>query len=725
MPINPRVARQGMKALTKIAGTQSKIRRVKIRPGVLGLVDEILQTGGEGMAAFARIDQLLPEKIWRPIYKAQQGYNEAEAFYNKIFRDARKVKLKEGSEASEVFFDIFNTVERTKLIKNPHTAVPAELLYKLTPEQIRFIPVFGKMLDQLADLRGLPKEMKLAAYATWIRKDANKFKYVDMEEYLRQIQRPPGKRVFDPFAQKRKTTGEGIIKDFIKVSRVYTRYGLKKGLKEPVVLGLEKEVKKLSTWESVEFDEFMVDWLGKRRPTSPRIQAFLNRSVNLTYAGTLFANTSAAMVNLTQTLTATLPEFGALATLRGVGRSLTKTGIDDFMQSGVMADLMHGKRLRPVWKGGFDFFRQVEFTNRLFAYHTGKVSAEIAGKSGQAVVDAGFDAVRRTQFFLFGEAEAPKIVRRAGVLRPMLQFTQYPMGMVRLIVDWTKGGPKGWLKLARFGAITTALGGPQALLPTDGLIALALGDKTVSELDEIRKRYSISGLIGINLAPRFGLGMFPFLETKYGIPLPPVPQAGLYLTQLIGDVAQTIATEELDFDFSSNIIQSKFVQRALPTFVKGGVAVKKLMDIGNIPGGKYRYAEGARYLKGSGEKIATETTGERILRGTLGEPLRLGRIRELRQRTQAQMEIERKAKRKIVDKVVDGLMGRDTKKFNEGIQRLVDIGVVDPQSIKRLIVNEILRRSLDQQYNFLMGLAKKDRPEFLMELQKIERGMEE
>jgi len=759
MPIGDKLARQGVKLIAK---ESRKFAEKGLESGWKRFVQSIMETGGEGIRAFKRLDEIQPETIWRPIYGGQHNHNIAEAFYNATFRDAAKAGIKEGSQASQTFFKIFNEVDRSKLYKNIEKAVPQKYLEQLTAEQKEFVSVFAKSVDGLGDIHGLPKDKRIAAYVPHIREESQQLGYLDMENYLSMLKRKPQSgKAFDPFIKKRSLEGDDVIEDFVKVMKVYTRYGLRKGYKEPVakaalekaqIFGMkngglsDKEIlksldkkidknvikehlasynpkDKYSITEFNELGDFLQDWMGKKRPKFPKLENAMNKLVNFTYAGTLFGNVSAAAVNLTQILTATLPEYGILPTTRGLARAFTKKGIREFTESNIMADLTHGAKINYL-----DFFKRVEYWNRLVSYHTGKMSAERLGKSGIDAVNAGFDAVRKTQFFAFGPAETPKIIR--SLPRPITQFAQYPLNMAKLMLDWANPvkiakNPKHIAKLMRWGGISVALGGPNALLPTDGIMSLLLGEKWTDKSNEMRQRYSLSGLIGVNLAPRFGAGIFPFLNTEYGIPLPPVLDAVKNLTTLAlgkGGIMDRVLSEELDFSFERDFIQSKFVQRSLPTLVKGGVQVKKIVDALDLPTSGYTHVEGNVFNKKTGELIEVDqSVADRIKRATIGTSLKSGQTQELLSRERKRSELSRTGVQEHIKLATDALTARDNKKFRNEVQRLAELGVIDGQRMKQLLWREILRRSLERKYRYLKDNVKKqDRPRFLEELQKIE-----
>ena len=130
-----------------------------------------------------------------------------------------------------------------------------------------------------------------------------------------------------------------------------------------------------------------------------------------------------------------------------------------------------------------------------------------------------------------------------------------------------------------------ALGGPQALVPTDGMLSLALGQKDIDTLNEWRRKYSLSGLLGANLAARFGLGIFPSLA--------PIGKTVVDFSVMAKDIGLRIL-DERKIDFNRDIIQSRFVQSDIPLFVKGGVQLKKITETLGLPGpfGRYEYENG-------------------------------------------------------------------------------------------------------------------------------------
>lgn len=711
---------------------------------VAELVDLAIEKGGRTFSGALRLDEYASQRMAKIVYGSQHQYDQAEAFLGHIRNQAAKVGIKEGSGASNAMWHIFNTVPQEELgsAKPISEVVPAELLGKLTPAQVPYVRIYKKAMDFLADAKGLPANKRLEEYVPWIRDDASRALagfgspgYEDVDDYLARIteKRKIPKETFDPHSQKRKMDEPvGVIKDFVKSFDVYSWYGLKKAYKEPAFKEVYDEFQNMEGWRYAEAEQFFNDWLGRKGyKANAALADFLNKGIRQTYKGALFANPTSAVVNLTQTFAVTMPEYGIVNTLNGIARAMTKEGQQEFLQTGIMTDLLHGKRINPV-----DFFQQVEYVNRMVAYHTGIVAGENAGKAGKDLIDNGFEAVRKTQFFTFGAAETPRAFRRAGVMGPFLQFGQFPLSMSKLLANWAN--PKNLTngKLLRFLAITTLIGGPQALMPTDAIFNLLIPkqdrDKYREIFNEWRSNYSLSGIIGVNLAPRLGLGMMP-IDTTNPVPMPPIPSTMVNLWKLVfgeGDepgIWKRLTRDELHVDFKRDILGSKLIQKSAPLFVPGGVAMKRAADVIGIPGlGANTYGEKGEKRNLQGQYLAKETIGQRIKKATLGEPIEVAEKRELQQRYYETAQMKKIGVRDSIKSLLDGVMERDREKTITHWKRLVELGVNDETQLKSLIKSELMRRFIEQQYNFaLTQLSKEDRIKYLLELRKLEQGQGE
>lgn len=663
------------------------------------------------------------EGFWRPVYDGELASQKVAAYYNQqLFKPAAKVGIKKGTTADEAIWLILDNVDADKLVGKTAEEIgrvaPNELWKALTPAQKKFVPQYAQFYEEWAEMLGLPIEKRISAYAPRIREYAQKQKYGDLLEILKPKRKTLKTKVFNRFLEKRTLAeSEGSLASIVESSDLYAFYGIKKAFKEPVAEMVKPVYGKMlrESPEAASYGKTWVeDWLGKGKQD----WSYLNRlSSNLTgqiYKGTLYANVSASLTNLTQTFTATFPEFGAFHTGRGAAKMLTREGRAEFLRTGQMAEYLHG---RPI--GKLDLFTRAEYVNRGIAYHTGKSKALAQGKSLEEAANAGLDAVNRTQFFLLGKVSAPPLFRQRGIagaaLTPALQFTQYPLGMGKLLYSWTKN-PKNWGRLARFGIMTTAIGGPQALLPTDSMMYFMMGSKEKEFLEKWRRNYSLSGLIGVNLAPRFGLGIVPSVA--------PLLKAGKDVKNLMYNSSpknpglwQRAMSEDLKIDFNRDILQSKAVQQDVPLFIPGGVQLKKISEQLGIPGpgGRFEFEEGKKISRKTRELVSKADVKGRIKSAVLGQPLEEAVTRE----TISRFATVERQKDKAAREAVRAIVGKDSEKSKQAMIDLVNLGVTNEKAVFDRVWNELLRQSLDRQIRYANSLSKEDRVLFLAELQRM------
>jgi hypothetical protein len=656
--------------------------------------------------------------IWKTIYAAQGAVDRAGAYYENIFRMAEKVGIKEGSEASRTIFRILNNVDGELILTKPlESVVPAELLSRLNPQQRTFVRIFKQIQNELADIRGLPKQQRIGAYITWMQADAQKHKYKDVLEQLKKLSeyRRPSKRVFDPFAQTRKTAGGDVVEDALQVMRTYTYYGLKKGFKEPTLRALAGDLKTLreAGGEPLAYTErWIMDWMGTSEKSRPIVEQAMKLWTGTVYKGTLYANTSAALTNLTQTLTATLPEIGPKWTARGFARFATESGRKQFLDSGVMADLMHGRKI-----GALDVFTRAEFVNRGVTYLGAYDKAIAKGYSAKDADAFARVAVEKTQFFLLGKVSAPEAFRRFQKLKPVLQFTQYPLGMTKRIASWARHNPQ---KLATWAAINVALGGPQALLPTDTIFYALAPDRSKDFLEKWRRQASLGGLLNVNLAPRFGFGIFPSLA-----PIPKAVYQGVKDFIYSGDpnnpsLIERLIVDEYNIDWNRDIVQSKTVQQNIPLFIPGGVQLKKVADNIGLPFSRYRYEDGMIIRRKDNRPMTEADVTDRIKKTFIGQPLKQAEAFELIRQTVKQKKVRQKAKSEAITQIVSNWGNPD--KIKDNIITLYQLGYDDPDQIYELIGNEMFRQSNERLMTYAESLSKEDKAKFMASWMKIKQA---
>lgn len=663
------------------------------------------------------------EGFWRPVYDGELASQKVAAYYNQqLFKPAARAGIKKGTTADEAIWLILDNVDADKLVGKTAEEIgrvaPDELWKALTPAQKEFVPQYAQFYEEWAEMLGLPIEKRISAYAPRIREHAQRQKYGDLLEILKPRRKTLKTKVFNRFLEKRTLAeSEGSLASIVESSDLYAFYGIKKAFKEPVAEMVKPIYGKMlrESPEAASYGKTWVeDWLGKGKQDWSYLNKLSRNITGQIYKGTLYANVSASMTNLTQTFTATFPEFGGYHTGRGVAKMLTREGRAEFLRTGQMAEYLHG---RPI--GKLDLFTRAEYVNRGIAYHTGKSKALAQGKSLEEAANAGLDAVNRTQFFLLGKISAPPLFRQRGIagaaLTPALQFTQYPLGMGKLLYSWTKN-PKNWPRLARFGIMTTAIGGPQALLPTDSMMYFMMGAKEKEFLEKWRRNYSLSGLIGVNLAPRFGLGIVPSVA--------PLLKSGNDVKNLMYNTSprnpglwQRAMSEDLKIDFNRDILQSKAVQQDVPLFIPGGVQLKKISEQLGIPGpgGRFEFEKGKKISRKTREVVGKAGIRGRLRSAVLGQPLEEAVIRE----TISRFATVERQKDKAAREAVRAIVGKDSEKSKQAMIDLVNLGVTSEKAVFDRVWNELLRQSLDRQIRYANSLSKEDRVLFLAELQKM------
>lgn len=663
------------------------------------------------------------EGFWRSVYDGELAAQKVAAYYNQgLFEPAKKAGIVKGSTADEAIWLILDNVDADKLVgksaEEIGRVVPKELWGALKPKQKEFVPQYAQFYEEWAEMLGLPIERRISAYAPRIREHAQAQGYGDLLEILKPKSKALKTKALNRFLEKRTLAeSEGSLLSIVESSDLYNFYGIRKAFKEPVAEMVKPIYGKMlqENPSAASYGKTWVeDWLGKGKQD----WSYLNKlSSNLTgqiYKGTLYGNVSASLTNLTQTFTATFPEFGAFHTGRGTAKMLTKAGRREFLETGQMAEYMHGK---PI--GKLDLFTRAEYVNRGIAYHTGKSKALAQGKSLEEAANAGLDAVNKTQFFLLGKVSAPPLFRQKGLagaaLTPALQFTQYPLGMGKLIYSWTKN-PKNWPRLARFGMMTTAIGGPQALLPTDSMMYFMMGNKEKEFLEKWRRNYSLSGLVGVNLAPRFGLGIVPSVA--------PLLKAGNDVKNLMYNTSpknpglwQRAMSEDLKINFNRDILQSKAIQQDVPLFIPGGVQIKKISEQIGVPGpgGRFEFEDDKKISRKTRQIVGKGDVKSRVKGAVLGQPLEEAVVRETISKF-ATLERQRDT---AAREAVRAIVGKDSEKSKQAMIDLVNLGVTNEKAIFDRVWNEMLRQSLDRQTRYANSLPEEDRALFLSELQKM------
>lgn len=199
---------------------------------------------------------------------------------------------------------------------------------------------------------------------------------------------------------------------------------------------------------------------------SPRTQRKAAQMITAGFYRTLIgAALDTGVKNLTQGIN-TLAEFGLAPTLKGYAELLTASGRKVAKDARLLEDyepLLYGGELK-LGRGALKKFDDVvlsgpmrfaEFVNRGASYHA---AMDVALKGGMAVEDAhvyALEMVRKLQF-AYGKTHISPHVQSA-LVRPLFQFTSYPIKQAELMYRWATEGPEGQMKLLRYLATTGAL----------------------------------------------------------------------------------------------------------------------------------------------------------------------------------------------------------------------------------------------------------------------------
>lgn len=199
---------------------------------------------------------------------------------------------------------------------------------------------------------------------------------------------------------------------------------------------------------------------------SPRTQRKAAQVITAGFYRTLIgAALDTGVKNLTQGIN-TLSEFGLAPTLKGYAELLTSSGRKVAKDARLLEDyepLLYGGELKLGFGALKKFddvvlsgpMRFAEFVNRGASYHA---AMDVAIKGGMAVEDAhvyALEMVRKLQF-AYGKTHISPHVQSA-LVRPLFQFTSYPIKQAELMYRWATEGPEGQRKLLRYLATTGAL----------------------------------------------------------------------------------------------------------------------------------------------------------------------------------------------------------------------------------------------------------------------------
>ena len=636
--------------------TERQRKEAEIRSGTLptSLLKERLQEINDSEKAIQAINQTGDKNESILVSQAADAVDKQRAFqekYSHIVDLADKVGIVKGSKESEIIFKALDYKRATP-----------EEIKTLTPEQQKFIPIFRNAYKEIWRATGKSEYEGIRDYATHLINDGLEKGY-DVS--------PIGKflpdELYSRFFEKRKG-GHPYKQDIIEAFDTYVPNVARKIFREPV---LDFYNQKLEPYLSRDFKneatDYMEAFLGRGKYRY-EIGANVPRDlVRLTYQGTLYGNFSAATKNATQVLTNTIPEIGVKNVGYGYKRLMSPEGKAEFMQSGLSSEVTAGKPTDQL-----DFFSQVEFVNRGVTYLGSKKAwLENHPKDFTGAERYAKKIVRKTQFIQTG-VDVPKLYRQfGGVGRALGQFTQFPTKQGFLLYNWARNKEFG--KVARFATIAYLLGGSKSFPFLDYAID-KLPDEEKKLIRNVEKYSSLAGLSGMNIGQNFGLGIY-----SSGVPFARGPVAST-VTEA-SRFGKNIATK--DITSLQDIIRSRLIQKTLPTYIKGGVAVKKIIDLINADLNDYKIRNAYNQLQ------YTSSPKEEVLRILVGPTKERKESWESVSEEKKKAEIYRNEHRKMLDYYIESK--GDTLGLEEFVKKYPNYNI---DNLTKELTNRIKARAI-------------------------------
>ena len=631
-------------------------KEAEIRSGTLptSLLKERLQEINDSEKTIQAINKTGDKNESILVSQAADAVDKQRAFqekYSHIVDLADKVGITKGSKESEIIFKALDYKRATP-----------EEIKTLTPEQQKFIPIFRNAYKEIWRATGKSEYEGIRDYATHLINDGLEKGY-DVS--------PIGKflpdELYSRFFEKRKG-GHPYKQDIVEAFDTYVPNVARKIFREPV---LDLYNQKLEPYLSRDFKneatDYMEAFLGRGKYRY-EIGANVPRDlVRLTYQGTLYGNFSAATKNATQVLTNTIPEIGVKNVGYGYKRLMTPEGKAEFMQSGLSSEVTAGKPTDQL-----DFFSQVEFVNRGVTYLGSKKAwLENHPKDFTGAERYAKKIVRKTQFIQTG-VDVPKLYRQfGGVGRALGQFTQFPTKQGFLLYNWARNKEFG--KIARFATIAYLLGGTRAFPFLDYAID-KLPDEEKKLVKNVEKYSSLAGLSGMNIGQNFGLGIY-----SSGVPFARGPVAST-VTEA-SRFGKNIATK--DITSLQDIIKSRLVQKTLPTYIKGGVAIKKIIDLINADLNDYKIKNAYNQLQ------YTSSPKEETLRILVGSTKERKESWESVSEEKKKAEIYRNEHRKMLDYYIES--NGDTLGLEEFVKKYPNYNI---DNFTKELTNRIKERAM-------------------------------
>ncbi len=430
----------------------------------------------------------------------------------------------------------------------------------LKPEQkiVTYLPFYydeffkrnpHKLKDAAVDLA---QELGIkTVYAAQILKQANaknvKFGSFDMERlgWLLPGMRDPNQR-FEIYAKgfARKIAVTGFLKEANKLYKDANSNGR----------SMDPQIKELA-------HEYINQYAGRpastRSPVDARVAGWLT---GLQYTAKIGFNLWSPILNLTQTVVNTVPQYGLLRTAKAaaqlpgaygaaagglaggllfgpvgtvagmpigiaLGNQLYKLppALNPLLRQMValrkagILDTFSAKFERPKFTGlteaaqgaAAHLFDKSEQLNRAIAYLAGVDAAERAGASRADAVKAGRNAVRITQFFA-GRLDAP-LFARTPIGKILMQFKTFTFKELEFIRGLT---PKQKIK---FAAATVALGGFAALLILQAMKHFFPNSEVTKHMEQFQESANVAGFLHADrLVDQLGVFTVPGLEDLGG-----------------------------------------------------------------------------------------------------------------------------------------------------------------------------------------------------------------
>ena len=279
--------------------------------------------------------------------------------------------------------------------------------------------------------------------------------------------------------------------------------------------------------------QYMNQYAGKSAgagsATTARIAGWIT---SLQYMAKIGFNLWSPILNLTQTITNTIPQVGFARTMAVIPRAFASTmlpkELNPFvrdlvrLQHAEILDTFSTKFERPKLTGAKEsvqqaasfLFDKAEEFNRAVAYLAGLEEAKAKGLKGDAAVRHAREVVRITQFFA-GRLDAP-LMARTPVGKVFMQFKTFTLKEIEFIRQLD------WKQKIKFLVAALLLGGPAALGIVQALKRFFPDDDITKKAEELQESYNLAALLHAQkIVNQFGIFTVPGLEDFGGNTLKP------------------------------------------------------------------------------------------------------------------------------------------------------------------------------------------------------------